>query len=83
LRALIKQNEAVNIASAKEEVAAWEEMFERLQKLSPAHAKRKTLESEEVPALAAKVKELEKQIPEFRLKADEGCLLNILTIIVI
>jgi len=52
-------------------------MFERLQKLSPADAKRRTLESEEVPALAARIKEFERQIPELRFKADEVCLLNL------
>jgi len=51
-------------------------MFEKLQKLSPADAKRRSLESEEVPALAARIKEFEKQIPELRFKADEVCLLN-------
>jgi len=54
-------------------------MFEKLQKLSPVDTKRRTLESEEVPALAARVKEFEKQIPELRFKADEVCLLNLST----
>jgi hypothetical protein len=71
LKALIKAGENIDVANTKAELADWEEMQERLQKLRPADAKRKALESEEVPALTAKIKELEKQIPKLRLRADE------------
>lgn len=52
-------------------MAGWEEMHERLQKLGPADMKRKSLESEEIPAIETKIKGLEKQIPELRSQADE------------
>lgn len=63
----------MDVAESKEELSAWEDIQERLQNLRPADAKRKALESEEIPALETKLKELDKHIPEFRLRADEVC----------
>lgn len=71
LKALIKGGENLDIAESKETLSAWEEIQEKLQNLRPADAKRKTLESEEIPASEARLKELDKHIPELRLRADE------------
>lgn len=71
LKALIKTGEDVDVAASREDMAEWEDMQQKLQKLGPADVKKKALESEEVPALTAKIKELEKQIPELRSQADE------------
>lgn len=71
LQALIKGGENLDVAESKETLSAWEEIQEKLQNLRPADAKRKALENEEIPALDVRLKELDKQIPEFRMRADE------------
>ncbi|KAF9445394.1 hypothetical protein P691DRAFT_735057 [Macrolepiota fuliginosa MF-IS2] len=72
LKELINGNENLEaIAESKETLSAWEEIQERLQKLRPADAKKKSLETEELPALETKIKEFDKQLPELRLRADE------------
>jgi predicted RNase H-like nuclease (RuvC/YqgF family) len=61
----------LDVAESKETLSAWEEIQEKLQNLRPVDAKRKALENEEIPALEAKLKDLDKQIPELRTRADE------------
>lgn len=61
----------MDVAESKETLSAWEEIQEKLQNLRPADAKRKALENEEIPALDVRLKELDKQIPELRMRADE------------